>query len=377
MTTDLKRFLACMEYETSDRRPNHELCAWPQTAERWRNEAPEAVAGFHWDWFEGEDSFGLDRREYIPVNFDFIPPFQAEVLADEGDYEIVRDGHGIVTRALKAGSVNGGRMSMDQHLRHPVESPEDWPEIKRRLVPGLPERYPPDWEGKIGGWERRGHVLVLGHNCAANGFYWRAREFMGTENLSLAFFLHPEMVHDMMETFADLIIETARPILEKVRIDYFTLNEDLSMKTGPLLGPELYAEFIQPRLRRMVDFFKDHGCRYFAIDSDGDPTVLIPLMMDAGVDTLWPIERASGVGPMEWRRRFGRELRLWGGVDKREIAKGPEAIRAHLRQFILLIEEGGFIPTLDHAVPPDISWDNWRYYMDAKHHLLAGEFGSL
>ena len=64
------------------------------------------------------------------------------------------------------------------------------------------------------------------------------------------------------------------------------------------------------------------------VDTDGDPTKLIPLLMEAGVDTLWPIERASDVSPQQLRREFGKELRLWGGVDKRELAKdkaGPPA----------------------------------------------------
>jgi uroporphyrinogen decarboxylase len=40
---------------------------------------------------------------------------------------------------------------------------------------------------------------------------------------------------------------------------------------------------------------------------------------------------------------------------------------------IPLIEEGGFIPTVDHTVPPDISLDNFRYYMKQKQKLLRGE----
>ncbi|MEI7903720.1 MAG: uroporphyrinogen decarboxylase family protein, partial [bacterium] len=88
-------------------------------------------------------------------------------------------------------------------------------------------------------------------------------------------------------------------------------------------------------------------------------------------------ERASEVSPQAWRKRFGKDLRLWGGVDKRELAKGPEAIRRHLREFIPLIEQGGFIPTVDHTVPPDVSWDNFRIYMDYKIKLLSGDFTAL
>jgi len=46
MSTDLERFNACMNYESADRRPNHELGAWSQTRVRWQEEAPEAVKDF-------------------------------------------------------------------------------------------------------------------------------------------------------------------------------------------------------------------------------------------------------------------------------------------------------------------------------------------
>ncbi|HEX73195.1 MAG TPA: hypothetical protein ENN65_07765 [Candidatus Hydrogenedentes bacterium] len=377
MRTSFERFDDCMQYRFSDRRPNHELGVWPQTAQRWREENPEAVRNFTWDWFVDEPALDFDRREFIPINYGMIPPFEPEVIEETPEYVVARDRLGIVTRALKAGTVNGCRMSMDQHLAHPVTRREDFQDIKRRLIPALPERYPPDLDAMIARWKTRDYPLTLGQNCAANGFYWRAREFMGTEALSFAFFEQPELIHEMMECYCELIIETSRPVLEKITVECFVLNEDFAMKSGPLLGPDLYREFIFPRLKRMVDFFRSHGVRHFAVDSDGDPTALIPLMMDAGVDVLWPIERAAGVSPMLWRKRFGRELRLWGGVDKRELAKGPEAIRAHLREFIPLIEEGGFIPTVDHTVPPDVSWDNFRHYMDGKMALLAGDFGKL
>lgn len=372
-----------MEYQACDRRPNHELGVWPQTRERWRKENPKAIENFTWDWFAGERELDLDWREYVPVNFSFIPPFEPKVLEDTPEYEIVQNGLGVVTKALKAGTVNGGRMCMDQYLRFPVSRPEDFPAIKKRLMAAIPERYPADLDARIERWTSRDYPLVLGHNCAANGFYWRAREWMGTENLSLAFYEYPNLVHEMMEFYADLIIETSRPVLEKIQVEYFVLNEDFAMKSGPLLGPELHRQFIFPHLKRMIEFFRSHGTKYFAVDSDGDPTVLIPNMLDAGVDTVWPIERASNVSPQQWRRQFGKSLRLWGGVDKRvlidhgDFAQSKTAIRNHLREFIPLIEEGGYIPTIDHTVPPDISWDNFRYYTDCKLRLLNGEFTTL
>lgn len=377
MNSPLERFYACMEYRSADRRPNHELGVWPQTISRWQAEAPDAVRCFTWNWFHNEPEIDLDPREYIPVHYGFIPPFPFEMLEETDVYEIFRDGLGIVHKALKAGTVAGGRMCMDQYLDHPVHDRASFDAVKKRLIAAIPARYPADLDSRMAAWAVRDCPLVLGENCAANGFYWRAREFMGTENLSMAWYDEPEMMHEMMEFIADFLIETSRPVLDRAPIDYFTFNEDLAAKGGPLLGPHTFREFILPHMRRVVRFLKEHGVRWVALDSDGDPTVLIPLFMEAGIDIIWPIERASHVSPMEWRRQFGRDLRLWGGVDKRELAKGPQAIRAHLLEMAPLIEEGGFIPTVDHCVSPEISWDNFRYYMDAKMDLLSGRFDRL
>jgi uroporphyrinogen decarboxylase len=96
--------------------------------------------------------------------------------------------------------------------------------------------------------------------------------------------------------------------------------------------------------------------------------------MEAGVDAIWPMERAANMDPIKLRRKFGKDLRLWGGVDKRELTKTKENIDKHLASLYPLIEEGGFIPTVDHTVPPDISLENFRYYMKRKMDLLSGKF---
>jgi uroporphyrinogen decarboxylase len=377
MVSDRDRFLACMEYQPCDRRPNHELGVWAQTAQRWRAEDPVATAELRWGWFEGEDALRLDRREFISVNYGFLPPFEHRILEQTDRYEIYSDDKGILHKALKEGMVGGMRSCMDEYVSFPVKNLADFREVKKRLIAAMPMRYGKELPGQIADWRNRSCPLILGKNCRANGFYWRAREFMGTENLSYAWYDQPELMHEMMEFMADFFIETSRPVLEQIDVEYFTFNEDMAMKSGPLLGPDTFRTFIFPHLKRVVEFMKSHGVRYVAVDCDGNPTVLIPLLMDAGVDTIWPVERASDFSPLTLRKQFGRSLRLWGGVDKRVLPRGPAAIREHLRELVPLIEEGGFIPTVDHTVPPDVSWDNFRYYMDYKWHLLNSEFDKL
>ena len=373
--TPQERFHAVMDYKPADRVPNHEAGVWSQTADRWQQEGLD-IYDLHWDWFTGEERYGMDPREFIPVNFGMVPAIEEEVLEETDRYVLKRNTIGIVTKALKEGTSRGMRASMDEYVDFPVKTREDFQTLKKRFTAHHSARYPAQWrELMLPGWKTRKHVLILGRNCSTLGFYWRAREWMGTVGLSYAWYDQPDLIHEMMEFIADFTIEVATPILDEITPDYIFLNEDMAMKTGPLLSPRTYKKFIFPHMKRMVDFFKSKGVPYFLVDSDGNTEPLLPLLMDAGVDGIWPLERAADcTDPLFLRQKYGKSLRLWGAVDKRELAKGKEAIDAHLRTFIPLIEEGGFIPTVDHTVSPDVSYENFLYYMERKQALLRGEF---
>lgn len=372
--TQRERFLAVMEYKTPDRIPNHEAGAWNQTKDRWAAEGLDRH-DYTWDWFTGEDALKLDPREFIDVKYGMFPGFEREVLHMDDRYEIYRDSIGIVHKALIEGESGGMRSCMDQYVSFPVENQSDFDELKKRYIASHKGRYPTAWrELFVPRWNSRDHVLVLGRNCSITGFYWRTREWMGTENLSFAFYDQPKLVDDMMEFIMNFIIDVSKPVLETTDVDYIMINEDMSMKNGPLLSPSHYKKYIYPRMRMLIDFFKSHRVKYVLVDTDGNCEALIPLMMDAGVDGIWPMERVADMDPIKLRKQYGKSLRLWGGVDKMEVAKGREAIDRHLAYLLPLIEEGGFIPTIDHAVSPDISLDSFMYYMKRKRDMLCGNF---
>ena len=368
--TSRQRFLNVMAYQPVDRVPNWELGAWGHTIDRWLEEGlpPDT---FHWNWFVGEECLGMDEREFLRVNMGMVPPFERQVLEETDRYEIVQRGNGIVTKALKEGTVRGTRASMDQYLRFPVETIDDLRALKKRYDPATPTRTPLYWRNRVPDWERRRHVLVLGTNCCT-GFYGVARQWMGTEKLSLAFYDQPRLLDEMFEFIADFAIEITTPFIEAVDFDYFNFFEDMAYKTGPLVSPECFKRFIFPHYRRVIEHLKSHGVKYCSLDSDGNTELLIPLYMDMGIDAHWPFERAANMDPVRIRKQVGKSLRIWGGVDKRELTKGPAEIDAALAELAPLVDEGGFVPHLDHTFPPDISWANFNHYWEVKQRLLQG-----
>jgi uroporphyrinogen decarboxylase len=80
--------------------------------------------------------------------------------------------------------------------------------------------------------------------------------------------------------------------------------------------------------------------------------------------------------PLAVRKQYGHDLLLIGGIDKRVLAQDKRAIEAELyAKLPPLLEDGGYIPTVDHTVPPDVSYENFCYYMELKQKLLAGRYG--
>jgi hypothetical protein len=323
------------------------------------------------EWFEGEPYFGLDRRAFASINVSLIPGFDEQVIEEDDRYVIVRSADGIVTKALKEGTVRGTRPCMDQYLAFPVTDRKSFRKIAKRLRPDSPTRYPLWWDEWVKVWQDRDYPLCLLTNGAL-GLYSRLRSFIGTENLSYLFYDDPALVEEMLEFITDFLLATVDRALREVRFDYFNFFEDFAGKGGPLVSPRLFRKFFLPNYKRIVGRLRQSGISHFWLDSDGDVDVLIPLMIEAGITCLWPLEQASGMDPVRLRKEYGRDIALAGGIDKRELTKDKKAIERELHAKIPpMLDTGGYIPHLDHTFPPDISYESLLYYMELKKKLIG------
>ena len=381
--SDRDRFLRLMRYQTIDRVPYHETPLWGQTIDRWYREGmppverEDALLG-PMGLYSGSEFFGLDRREYVDVRLDAQPPLPETILEETERYRVFVDEEGTTRKALKVGESRSMRMSMDTFVDFPAKNREEWARFKRRFDPRTPLRYPKWWREKVSIWARRDYTLVLPLNSVhAFGLFSWLRRCMGTVNACTVFYDDPAFAEELLDFYTDFTIETVHKAVHEVPPDYFNIFEDMAGKGGPLVSPRLCKKFMVPRYRRLVDFLGIHGVEFVSLDSDGDLRPLIPLLMEAGIALLWPLEVAAGMEPLELRREYGRDLRLSGGIDKRELAEGKtrkDIERELLRKVPALLEDGGYIPTLDHDVPPDVPYDNYLYYLELKRRIAEGRY---
>ena len=369
--TDRQRFCSVMESKKVDRVPNYELGLWGQTIQEWFQQGLPQDA-LYFSWFEGEPYFKIDRRAFAPINIGMIPHFEYQVIEEDERTITARHENGIVTKALKVGTVRGTRMSMDQYISFPVTDRQSFQQIKKRYNPNSLVRYPLWWDEMVKMWKTRTYPLCLLTN-ASFGLYSQLRRWVGTENISYLFYDDPAFVEEMIEFNTEFLLILCEKALNDIDFDYFNFFEDFAGKGGPLISPEIFKKFFAPYYRKITDRFKKAGIKYFWLDSDGNCEVLIPLMIECGITCLWPLEQASDMDPVRLRKTFGKDMAFAGGIDKRVLQQGKKEIEKELYSKIpVLIESGGYIPTIDHSVPPDTPLENFIYYLELKMKLLEG-----
>jgi len=313
---------------------------------------------------------GLAPGDYLPerpltdpgVSFRMIPTFEEKVLEHKDGHYIVQDWMGAITEISDEFDYTYIRSAKDFVTRKwhkfPVESREDWENIAWRFNPKDPKRFPDDFEARCAALRERDYPLVVHFN----GPFWQLREFCGMERLCMMMYEQPDLVREMADFWMAFCADTMQPILERVAPDMLHFSEDMAFKEKPMISPEMTRAYCAPCYRRWVEQGKAVGTELFAVDSDGRIDLLIPVYMECGINCVDPIEVAAGNDINAMRQAFGKKMAFRGGVDKRAIAAGSAVLEAELERLRPIIEDGGYIPSCDHGVPSDISWQNFQDY---------------
>jgi uroporphyrinogen decarboxylase len=97
------------------------------------------------------------------------------------------------------------------------------------------------------------------------------------------------------------------------------------------------------------------------VDTDGYCHEIIPIFIEGGATGIYPFETHTGMDIVRVRKDFP-QLQMMGGIPKSDIGKGPAAIEKFLGPVDTVLKTGGYIPYGDHFIPPDVSWEGFKYY---------------
>ncbi|MGV7222813.1 MAG: uroporphyrinogen decarboxylase family protein [Nitrospinales bacterium] len=302
-----------------------------------------------------------------------IPEFEEKVIEKKQTSQIVQDWKGNICEISNEFNTRYLRNAIDfvtrRWIKCPVESRQDWKKMKLRYDPSDISRLPENAEGLKNKLQDRDYPVRFHFS----GPFWQLREWLGFENLCMAFHDNPSLVAEMIEFWSDYVSELFKISLNYVTPDCFHISEDMAYKGFSMISPQMCKEFIMPTWKKWGQMVHDAGIPIYAIDSDGYIGELIPIWIETGMNVTDPLEVAAGNDINVFRKKFGKNMAFCGGVDKRCIAQGGKSIEDEVIRLRPAIKSGGYIPGCDHAVPHDVSWPNYMYYVK----LLAKETGWL
>ena len=347
---------------------------WTETLDEWvKHGAPEEMrqSRFRGEYFQldhvrmlREINLGMFMDKSIDVGgvpyVYGIPPvepqYETTILEDDGETVVIVNAGGQKIRASKKHPEK-----MPMYLDFPVKDRASWEQYKKRLNPATPERWPADWDGYVKRMNSKDEPVMLN----VGGLFGYIREWMGVEHLLYLFYDDPNLVEDMMEHMAYLQAEVVRRVLADIKVDFAMYWEDMCFKTGPLISPKMFKRFMVPRYKKVTGMLRDAGVDAIFVDSDGNLNHLIPLWLEAGINGFWPLECAAGNDAVALRKQYGKDILLAGNIDKRAFLKGEAVLREEVMAKVpSLLEAGGYFPSLDHLVPPDVTFPMYRYFVN-------------
>jgi uroporphyrinogen decarboxylase len=326
------------------------------TVDRWLKEGLRSRA-------EVAHAGQYDRLEHAGVNFWHNPPFESRVIEETVEHTVYQDTDGVTKEKKKEAGAGSSFPAMPRYLSFPVTDRASWRRFRQeRLDPDSATRFDYFFGDRLVDWQTRTYPL----RAAYVTLFGLLRNWIGIENIALLLHDDPAFVEECAADMAEYQTRILEKMLQGVRPDWIEFWEDMAYKTGSLIDPRVYRRIFVPHYERMIELIRRYASEeetVLVLDSDGNVEELIPIWLDMGIDAILPMEVAAGMDVARLRARFGRSLRMFGGIDKRVLAAGGKREIAEMVGRVAgVVREGGYVPGCDHNIPEDVPFEHYRYY---------------
>lgn len=259
--------------------------------------------------------------------------------------------------------------SIPSEVDHLLKDRASWEEYYKEKLQYSDDRLNYEWLESLRDESKR--ETPLGLHCGS--LFGEIRNWLGVEGASYLYADDEELYEEIIDTVGELCYQTTKKALESgVKFDFGHFWEDICFKNGPLVIPSVFEELVGPHYRRITKLLNDYGVDIISLDCDGCIDTLVPIWLENGVNTMFPIEVGVWNGNIApWREKYGKQIRGVGGMNKVVFAHDYAAIDKEIERLKPLIELGGYIPCPDHRIAPDAKWENVQYYCEKMKETFA------
>ena len=349
--TSRERILAALDRRLPDRLPMCETTIWPETLTRWREEGLPADADI-------EAYFGLDRIVCVNDLFDPSLGLEERVVEQTSTHRVIVDSYGKTVKEW----VDSGTHPPSV-LEPAFNTRAEWDQLKTRLTPSAAKFNNPAAAEHYKAAQAAGECIAV---TPAEPLWFVLYLTLGYERGLVAMVKDPDLVGDMVTTYTDYLLAMLDMAAERgYRFDALWFWSDLCYRNGLLFSPRSARRLVLPHWQRLGQYARERGMR-FIFHCDGDVGQLIPLLLEAGVDAVHPLEARAGNDVRELKPKYGDRLCLIGNINADIVATNDRAqIEAEVAAKVPVASAGGgYIYNIDHSVPPTVSLESYRFLLD-------------
>ncbi|MGI6209461.1 MAG: uroporphyrinogen decarboxylase family protein, partial [Anaerolineae bacterium] len=323
-----------------------DISYWPDTLSRWEQEGlPPGT--------DPRDYFGLDRIHTVGIDSTLRLP--TSIQEETESYRLEWDANGVLMKAWKSSYAPPAEVDWR------ITSFSEWRQVRHRLAPG-PDRLNEGARQAAIDARNRGSFVVISPIEPA----WFFIRTVGAETALPAMLEEPEFFDDVLDAVTELVLG----MLDEVRrqdipVDALWFFSDLCYRNGMLFSPRVYRRHVLPRVSRICEACHAHGLKVI-YHCDGHVSEFIPLLIEAGVDCLQPLEARAGNDVRDYRKQYGHDIAFFGNINADVVATGDRhAIEEEVRSKIGYAKEGGgYLYHIDHSVPPGVSFAAYSWLME-------------
>jgi hypothetical protein len=237
----------------------------------------------------------------------------------------------------------------------------------RHYDPDQPSRYADDFVEKGEGYIRQGRVLYVDASGGGLLQMLGVHGYGSMVDAMLTMVDDPARVEALVDRTTDFHCLCLERVLSRLPIDYANFYEPIASNKGPVVSPAMFERFSMPGYRKVLGLMDkyDVPLRFFCT-TGGDLSLLLPMVLEAGINGLWISNIASaGMRYGALRKRYGSHLALIGGIDSGSLTRGREAVRRTIEETVPpLLAEGRYLPCLDDRPRRNVPFAMYRYYRE-------------
>jgi uroporphyrinogen decarboxylase len=337
--TSKERIKLALNHKEADRIAIHDA-PWFTATKRWHNEGLN----------EFVDPYDYFDYEIVSINADISFQLPRKTIEETNEYTIIQESNGAIRKNWRS------QMSTPECIDFLIKDKKIWEEYKPKMSMNKTRI---NWLGAKDNYDKateKGKFLTF--NCSGGYDYLQA--MVGSERLLIAIAEDPDWVKDMTKTITDLVIAVAEEMMSVYKFDGVFYYDDMGYRNASLFSPACYREIFFPHHKKVWSFFNANKMPVI-LHSCGCVKELIPMLIEAGLTCLQPLEVKAGMDLIELKKMYGEKLSFMGGIDARKMKDpNPKVIEEEIQSKITFAKKGGgYVYHSDHSIPDDVSFKQY------------------